>query len=117
MEESILVTIKDMLGPDSADDVFDNEILVNINMALSVLTQLGVGPSEGFVVTDADATWSEFLGDAKDIEMAKSFVYMKVKMVFDPPSSSFVLTAMEKACDELAWRLTVATDSYAETSN
>lgn len=111
MEESILDSIKDMLGPDSSDNVFDNEILIHINMALSVLTQLGVGPAEGFIVTDSDATWSQFLGSAKNIDMAKSFVFMKVKMVFDPPSSSFVLTSMEKACDELGWRLTVAVDS------
>lgn len=117
MEESILVSIKDMLGPDSSYDVFDNDILIHINMALSVLTQLGVGPADGFIVTDEDATWDQFLGKQKDIDMAKSFVYMKVKMVFDPPSSSFVLTAMEKACDELAWRLSVATDPYIETSN
>lgn len=108
MEESILDSIKDMLGPDSSYDVFDNEILIHINMALSVLTQLGVGPSEGFIVTDSDATWNQFLGNAKNIDMAKTFVYMKVKMAFDPPSSSFVLTSMEKACEELGWRLTVA---------
>ena len=111
MEESILVSIKDLLGPDSSDDVFDNEILIQINMAISILTQLGVGPPEGFIVSDQDATWSDFLGNAKDIEMAKSFVFMKVKMAFDPPSSSFVLTSMEKACDELGWRLSVAADS------
>jgi len=116
VEESILVSIKDMLGPDSSDDVFDSEILIHINMALSVLTQLGVGPSEGFVVTDADATWNQFLGNAKDIEMAKSFVFMKVKMVFDPPTSSFTLSAMEKACDELGWRLSVATDTTASSN-
>lgn len=110
MEESILDSIKDMLGPDSSYDVFDNEILIHINMALSVLTQLGVGPTGGFIVSDSDATWNQFLGSAKNIEMAKSFVFMKVKMAFDPPSSSFVMTGMEKACDELAWRLTVAMD-------
>ena len=116
MEDSILNSIKDMLGPDSSDEVFDNEILIHINTALSVLTQLGVGPSEGFSVTDEDTSWQEFLGNAKDIEMAKSFVFMKVKMVFDPPANSFTLTAMEKACDELAWRLSIATDPSANSN-
>ena len=116
MEESILDSIKDMLGPDSSYDVFDNEILIHINMALSVLTQLGVGPAEGFVVTGSDETWNQFLGNAKNIDMAKTFVFMKVKMVFDPPNSSFVLSSMEKACDELGWRLTVAVNEKANNS-
>ena len=116
MEESILNSIKDLLGPDSSEDVFDNEILIHINMAISVLTQLGVGPSEGFIVTDQDVTWSDFLGDEKDIEMAKTFVYMKVKMAFDPPSSSFVLTSLEKSCDELGWRLSVVMDSKKQSN-
>ena len=110
MEESILNSIKDLLGPDSDYDVFDNEILIHINMALSVLTQHGVGPSEGFIVTDEDATWKQFLGDSKDLEMAKTYVYMKVKMAFDPPSSSFVLSGMKEACQEYEWRLMVAMD-------
>ena len=110
MEESILDSIKDMLGPDSSYDVFDNEILIHINMALSVLTQLGVGPAEGFVVTDSDATWNQFLGNAKNIDMAKTFVYMKVKMAFDPPANSSVLNAYNEACKEYEWRLNIETD-------
>ena len=108
MEESIFDSIKDMLGPDSSYDAFDNEILVHINMALSVLTQLGVGPAEGFVVTGSDETWNQFLGSDKDTQMAKTFVFMKVKMAFDPPANSFVMTSMEKSCEELGWRLSVA---------
>lgn len=108
MEESILNSIKDLLGPDSGYDVFDNEILIHINMALSVLTQHGVGPSEGFIVKDEDATWQDFLGDSKDLEMAKTYVYMKVKMAFDPPTSSFMLTSLKEACQEYEWRLMVA---------
>lgn len=110
MEESILNSIKDLLGPDSDYDVFNNEILIHINMALSVLTQHGVGPSEGFIVTNEDATWQDFLGDSKDLEMAKTYVYMKVKMAFDPPSSSFVLSNMKESCQEFEWRLMVAMD-------
>lgn len=110
MEESILNSIKDLLGPDSDYDVFNNEILMHINMALSVLTQHGVGPSDGFIVSDEDATWKQFLGDSKDLEMAKTYVYMKVKMAFDPPSSSFVLNSMQEACKEYEWRLMVAMD-------
>lgn len=110
MEESILSSIKNMLGPDSDYDVFDNDILIHINSALSVLTQLGVGPKGGFVIRDYDTTWNKFIGNAKQLEMAKTFVYMKVKMAFDPPSNSFVLTNMEKECEELEWRLSVAVE-------
>lgn len=113
MEESILISIKNMLGPDSDYDVFDNDIVMQINSAISVLTQLGVGPDEGFIVTGPDETWDQFLSARKDIEMAKNFVYMKVKMIFDPPANSFVLSNMKESCDEIGWRLSVATDKSA----
>lgn len=110
MEESILNTIKKMLGPDPSYDAFDTDIIVHINMALSTLTQLGVGPASGFRITGADETWGDFLGEAVDLDSVKTYVYCKVKMLFDPPSSSFVMNAMEKTCEELAWRLNVAVD-------
>lgn len=110
MEESILNSIKELLGPDSDYSVFDNEILIHINMALSVLTQHGVGPKGGITVTDDSTTWADFLGNESDLGMAKTYVYMKVKMAFDPPGNSFLLTNMEEACREFEWRLMVAMD-------
>ena len=111
MEESIFKSIKALLGPDADYDVFDPDILIFINSAIATLTQLGIGPEEGFVVTGENETWDDFLGfDADQLQAAKTFVYLKVKMVFDPPSSSFVLTSYEKTCEELAWRLNVAVD-------
>ena len=111
MVESIFKSIKALLGPDADYDVFDPDILIFINSAIATLTQLGIGPEEGFVVTGENETWSDFLGfDSDQLQAAKTFVYLKVKMVFDPPSSSFVLTSYEKTCEELAWRLNVAVD-------
>lgn len=110
MDESILNSIKALLGPDSDYTVFDPDIIIFINGAFSTLTQLGIGPKEGFKITGADETWEEFIGDVLDLESVKTFVYLKVRILFDPPSSSFVLTALQKECDELAWRLNVEVD-------
>lgn len=110
MEESIFLSIKGMIGPDASYTVFDPDILIHINTALATLTQLGVGPASGFRVTGAEETWSDFLGDSKDLDSAKSYVYMKVKMIFDPPANSFVMDAYKKACDEIEWRLNVVVD-------
>lgn len=110
MEESILNSIKALLGPDSDYDVFDPDLIIFINGAISTLTQLGIGPSEGFRITGEDETWNDFLGDAKDIESVKTYIYLSVRLVFDPPSNSFVVSAFEKRLEELAWRLNVAVD-------
>lgn len=110
MDENIFDSIKTLLGPDASYDVFDTEIVIHINTALSVLTQLGVGPAEGFMVVGADETWGDFIGDDKVLNMVKSYVYMKVKMAFDPPISSSVLSAYQEACKEYEWRLNVAVD-------
>ena len=110
MDESIFESIKALLGPDSVYDVFDQDILIHINTTLSVLTQLGVGPAEGFMVTGPDETWGEFISNDKTLNMVKTYVYMKVKMAFDPPVNSSVLSAYQEACKEYEWRLNVAVD-------
>ena len=110
MEESIFESIKSLLGPDASYDVFDQDILIHINTAISVLTQLGVGPATGFMVTGPDETWQDFIGDDKTLQMVKSYIYMKVKMIFDPPTNSSVLKAYEEACKEYEWRINVEVD-------
>jgi len=110
MEESIFESIKSLLGPDASYDVFDQDILIHINTAISVLTQLGVGPAGGFIVTGPDETWKDFIGDDKTLQMVKSYIYMKVKMIFDPPANSSVLSAYQEACKEYEWRLNVEVD-------
>lgn len=110
MEESIFKTIKSLLGPEAEYDEFDPDILIFINGALATLTQLGIGPAEGFRITGETETWHDLLGDYKDLEFVKTYIYMKVRLVFDPPSSSSVMSAYEEMCKELEWRLNVAVD-------
>lgn len=111
MEESILNSIKEMLGPDSSYNVFDNEIAIHINSAIATLTQLGVGPNEGFAITGSTETWSDFIGSGSHpLNMVKTYIYMKVKIAFDPPANGSVLSAYQESCKEYEWRLNVAVD-------
>ena len=103
--ESILNTIKKMLGIEANYAAFDVDVAVNINAALMTLNQLGVGPSGGFVVTNEDQTWIDFLGTYTDLEAVKTYIFLKVKGVFDPPTSSTVLEAMNRSASELEWRI------------
>lgn len=111
MEESILVSIKKLLGIDSEYTHFDTDIIMHINSVLSVLTQLGVGPSGGFVIEDSNALWTDFLSSARDIEMVKSYIYLKVRLLFDPPTSSAAMESAKQLISELEWRINVAVDS------
>lgn len=110
MDESIFDSIKALLGPDASYEVFDTDIMIHINTALSVLTQLGIGPADGFMITGPDETWGDFIGDDKTLNMVKTYVYMKAKIAFDPPVNSSVLSAYQEACKEYEWRLNVAVD-------
>lgn len=111
MDESILESIKALLGPDASYDAFDPDIIIHINSALSVLHQLGVGPSGGFAVTGYDETWDDFIGDTSyPLNMVKTYIYMKVRIAFDPPTNPSVLTAFQESCKEYEWRLNVAVD-------
>lgn len=105
MNESILDTIKKMLGLESDYDAFDTDIITQINAQLFTLNQIGVG-MPGFTISDKTATWNEFFGeDNKDLEAAKSYIYAKVRVAFDPPSNSFTIEALNKQAEELYWRL------------
>ncbi len=109
--ESILTSIKKMLGITEEYEHFDADLIMHINTVLSILTQLGVGPSEGFAIKDKTATWSDFLpSGSKNLESVKSYVYMKVKLIFDPPLTSSVSEAMNRMIGELEWRILVTAD-------
>lgn len=108
MVESILNTIKQMLGIPSSDTAFDNDIIVNINSAFMVLHQLGVGPElEPYSIEDSTPIWTDFLTDTVYYSVVKSYIYLKVKQVFDPPVTSFLLEAQQRQINELEWRLSV----------
>ena len=94
-----------MLGIDEAYDAFDVDVIVNINAALATLGQLGVGPVGGYVITNGDQNWADFIGAAQALEPVKTYVFLKVKTVFDPPTSSTVMDAMNRTMAELEWRI------------
>lgn len=105
--ESILTTIKQMLGIPEEETHFDQDVKININTAFMRLQQLGVGPNAGFYIADKTKVWSDFLNDSTDLEGVKTFIYLKVRLIFDPPSTSFVLESIERQIKELEWCLNV----------
>lgn len=107
MSDSILTTVKKLVGIDESYDAFDLDIITHINSALSTLDQLGIGPEEGFMIEDDSATWGDFLGDDIRLNSVKSLIGLKVRVVFDPPATSFTLDAFNKQIEELQWRLNV----------
>lgn len=106
--QHVLRSIKKLLGLDEGYRAFDVDIMIHINSAFSTLHQLGVGPEEGFAITGDDETWDLFLGkDHKTpLNSVKSYVYLKTRLLFDPPPHAFLLTALESQIEELEWRLT-----------
>lgn len=108
--ESILTSIKKLLGIEEEYTQFDNDIIMHINSVFLNLTQLGVGPADGFLIEDDTATWEDFIGDSNQLQAVKSYMYLKVKLLFDPPLSSSVIESMNRMTAELEWRLNVAVD-------
>ena len=104
--ESILQSIKKMLGISEEYKNFDVDIIMHINSVLMILTQLGIGPPEGFSISDDQPIWTDFVGEKK-VEAVKSYVFMKVKLLFDPPTRSSVLESYNRLINELEWRLNV----------
>jgi hypothetical protein len=102
--DSILTSVKKLLGLTEDYTQFDVDCVIHINSALSVLNQLGVGPSQGFRIEDKTAIWSQFIDDPR-LENVKTYVYLFVRQFFDPPQNSFAVTAIEKQLEELAWRI------------
>lgn len=108
--DSILTSVKKMLGIMEEYEHFDTDLIMHINTVLSILTQLGVGPSEGFAIEDKSATWSDFVSPNSGLDAVKSFVYLKVRLLFDPPLSSGVMESINRMIGELEWRLKVAAE-------
>lgn len=107
---SILTSVKKAIGGIYEDDEdFDSDIIMFINSELAELDQLGVGPKGGFAIEDKTAKWSDFITDNR-LNFVQQYVTLKVKMVFDPPSSSFVLEALNRKCEELKWRIILAAE-------
>lgn len=109
--DSILVSIKKMLGISEDVKIFDADIIIHINSVFMILNQLGVGPSKGFSITDATSTWSEFIPNESSIEAVKSYVYLKVRLLFDPPTSSAAIESYNKMIAEFEWRINVMVET------
>ena len=108
--DSILTSTKKNVGVSEIDDSFDPDIIMAINSAFTILCQLGVGPIGGFSIHDKETTWNEFLTTGEQLELVKTYVYIKVKLIFDPPASATILESYERQAKEYEWRLQVATD-------
>lgn len=108
--ESILTSIKKLLGISEDYTQFDSDLIMHINTVFLNLTQLGVGPEEGFSIQNENDAWSDFIDDNAQLQAVKSYMYLKVKLLFDPPLSSSVIESMNRMIAELEFRLNVAVD-------
>ena len=104
---SILDTIKDRLGVANDDDTFDTDIIDAINAQFADLHAIGIGPAEGFAIEDNNAIWDDFVSDITVLNSVKEFIYIGVRLVFDPPTSSALLTSLQNRLSKLEWRLNV----------
>lgn len=107
MDDSILLDIKKVLNVPADYDVFDADIIMHINSALTDVNQIGIGPLAGFEIKDSSATWTSLLGGDPRLNSVKSLIFLKVKMLFDPPAQSFTQSAIDKQITEMMWRLEV----------
>lgn len=108
--ESILTSIKKLLGISEDYTQFDQDIIMHINSVFLTLNQLGVGPEDGFSIEDETAEWYDFIEDNVKLQAVKSYMYLKVRLLFDPPLSSSVIDSMERMIAEYEFRLNVVVD-------
>lgn len=108
--DSVLTSIKKMLGIDEAYECFDPDIIMNINMALNVLSQLGVKFKQKHSIEDDTTTWDDLIVDIEKIQMVKTYVYLKTRLVFDPPASATTANSYQSQISELEWRINVQVD-------
>ena len=114
MEESILKTIKQLIGCPDDFEQFDLDLIVHINSAFATLTQLGVGPKEGYRITGADNEWSEFEDDVQKLSFIKDYVYIKTRLLFDPPTSGSLMDSLKEQLKEMECRLYILYDPISE---
>lgn len=115
-EDSILNSIKKLLGIMANCTDFDIDIIMHINTVFMTLNQLGVGPEKTYRIDDENNVWSEFLNEDVNFEAVKSYIHLKVKLLFDPPLSTAVIEAIKSSILELEWRINVQAESEKEES-
>ena len=109
--ESILTSIKKLLGIPEDDESFDTDIIIHINSVFMILNQLGVGPTKGFKIYNNEDICDDYITDEITVELVKSYVYLKVRLLFDPPSTSAVMDSINRQISEFEWRLNISSDS------
>lgn len=102
--DSILLSIKKLLGIDASYTIFDGDLILHINTAFAILNQIGIGPEEGYMIESEDQCWDEYVSDT-NLNMVKTFIFLNVRINFDPPSSTALLDSMNRTINELTWRL------------
>ena len=107
LNESILDSIKKLLGLSSDYTAFDTDIITHINTTFMILQQLGVGPDNGFSISDNTTKWNEFIDNENKFHAVKTYIYLKVRLIFDPPSSSTIVESYNRTISELEYRLRV----------
>lgn len=112
--DSILTSIKKLLGMPDEYEHFDQDLIIHINSVFAILNQIGVGPKNGFTISDETATWNQFLPDSPKLESVKSYIYLKAQLMFDPPLSSAVMECKKQQISELEWRLQVAAEELKQ---
>lgn len=111
MEESILTSIKKLLGITEDYTQFDTDIMLHINSVFAILNQLNIGPEEGFSINDKESKWNEFIDNEQLLQSVISDVYFRVRLMFDPPTNSALLDSFKKQIDELEWRMNITAES------
>ena len=109
--ESILISIKKLLGIPEDDESFDTDIITHINSVFMILNQLGVGPTRGFRIYNKEDIWDDYITDEVTAELVKSYIYLKVRLLFDPPSTSSVMESINRQISEFEWRLNISSES------
>lgn len=109
--DSILTSIKKLLGLTEEYTHYDPDIIMHINSVFKVLKRLGVGPTKGFRIQNASNTWNEFIPDGVNLEDVKTYMYMKVKLIFDPPDSAAHIAALKESIAEFEFQLNIENDS------
>ena len=111
MTDSILQSTKKILGIDPDYDVWDLDIITHINSVFMTLQQLGVGPDDGFAIVDDSTTWHDYLGADKQLNSARTYMFLRIRLIFDPPGTSYLIESLRKQAEEIEWRLNVHVDT------
>ena len=111
--DSILTSIKKLLGIQDSYTHFDPDIIMDINTAFGILTQIGIGPTTGFSIIDSTAEWTDFVDDIRHVELIRSYIHLKVKLLFDPPLSSSLIEVINRQISELEWRISITVNGGA----